>query len=153
MKYVSVVILIALMSWTWCLATTERTFSLEEHKRVEAGVESDIRSFIARKYPETTDLYCQKLYTEAVEATVMLAHFRCRTEGRAGADETVTQMFEGHLRLSSQDGFKTWKELDGSIRASQISFNQGVKISSEEPKYPSVDDVTKPTSEPKSDHK
>lgn len=144
MKYISVVILIVLLSWTWSLATTERAFSLEDHKRVEAGVEDDIRQFIVRKYPQTTDLYCQEMYTEVVQPKVaMNAHFRCRTEGPAGQDETITQTFEGHLSLTSQDEFKTWTEAGGEIRSSQITFNQGVKISSQPQPgdFPTAEDV------------
>jgi hypothetical protein len=137
MKYISVVILIALMAWTWSLATAEPAFSLEQSKRVEAGVEKDIREFILRKHPETTDLYCQEMYTEPVQAGVeMIAHFKCRTDGRVGADETVTQTFQGEIRLRSDDGFATWSEVGGNIRAPEVVFNNGLRVKAHELEVP-----------------
>lgn len=153
MKYISVVILILFMSWTWSLATTERPFSLEQHKRVEAGVEKDIREFIMRKYPKTTDLYCQELYTEVVQPSVeMLAHFRCRTEGKVDDFETVTQTFAGEIRLRSNDNFVTWAEVGGNIRAPEVTFNYGTQVSSKDP-FPAAPEPGTPAQPEKSEHK
>ncbi|MES2964240.1 MAG: hypothetical protein V4760_10145 [Bdellovibrionota bacterium] len=133
MKYISVVILIALMAWTWSLATAQPAFSLEQSKRVEAGVEKDIRDFIMRRYPDTTDLYCQEMYTEPVVAgTEMLAHFKCRAQGSLGTDETVTQTFQGEIRLRSTDGFETWNEVGGNIRAPEVVYNNGIQVKAHE---------------------
>jgi len=134
MKYISVVILIALMSWTWSLATTERGFTLEEHMRVEEGVEKDIKAFIVGRYPQTTDIYCQELYTEPITAeTEMVVHFRCKSEGKAAGDETITQVFEGQIQLRSNDQFKTWSEVGGQIRAPEIEYSRGVQVSAKDP--------------------
>lgn len=156
MKYISVAILILFMAWTWSLATTERAFSLEQHKRVESGVEKDIRAFIMRKYPQTTDLYCQELYTEVVEPSVeMLAHFRCRTEGAVDANETVTQTFEGDLRLRSIDNFQTWTEVGGNIRAPEVAFSQGTHVTAKDnfPEAPEPGTPTTPPADPAPAHK
>lgn len=133
MKYISVIILIVLLAWTWQLATAERAFSLDQHKRVETGVEADIRAFIMQKYPQTTDLYCQELYTEVVKPEVeMLAHFRCRTEGKAAGNEVISQVFEGRLHLKSDDGFQDWTVTGGEITSPELSFQNGVRISAKD---------------------
>ncbi len=130
MKYISVVILIGLLSWTWCLANEERPLTLEQHKHVEAGVEDDIRAFIQRRYPTTTDLYCPQLYTEVTSpGQELIAHFRCLATGAVGADDASEQTFEGSLRLKSDDDFETWWEVGGEIRAKEIRFLNGIKIS------------------------
>jgi hypothetical protein len=167
MKYIATVITLILMIWTWSLATEQRAFSLEMHKQVEAGVEQDIRAFIQRKYPMTSDIYCVQLYTEVVSAGVeLLAHFRCHASGpletasadqgppdaseapeangatdaidaaksigakKTTANEAVEQIFEGYLKLKSDDGFQTWSETGGEIRAPEIRFQNGMRISS-----------------------
>lgn len=135
MKYISLVITLVLMVWTWSLATAAPSTTMDQHKHVEDGVEADISAFIKRKYPETTDVYCQQLYTETVkENEEMNVHFRCSTEGTAqnGADK-VQQMFEGDLRLGSTDGFQTWTELGGQIRSPDIVFENGSKIDMKQP--------------------
>jgi hypothetical protein len=134
MKYISLVIMLGLMIWSWSLATAQSSFSMEQTKRVEDGVESDIREFIQRKYPQTTDIYCQQLYTETVkEGEEMNVHFRCTTEGTAAGGEKVEQMFEGLLRLGSNDGFESWDELGGEIRSPDIVFENGSRISAKDP--------------------
>ena len=130
MKYISLVVVLALMVWSWSLATAEPAFSAEQTRRVEEGVENDIHAFIQRKYPQTTDIYCQQFYTETVKANeAMNVRFRCSTEGGAQNDEKVQQTFEGVLRLVSKDGFETWDETGGEIRVPDIVFENGSKIS------------------------
>jgi hypothetical protein len=137
MKYISVAILIGLLSWTWCLATTERPLTLAQHKHVETGVEDDVRALIQRRYPSTTEIYCPQLYTEvAGSGQELIAHFRCLVRGTADASDatdatgdSTEQTFEGMLRLKSDDGFETWWEVGGEIRAKEIRFLNGIKIS------------------------
>jgi hypothetical protein len=152
MKYISTVIAVILMAWTWSLATTERPFKLEQHKKVEAGVEQDIRAFIRRKFPNTPNLetaaaegdtastadpveiYCNRLYTEIVTPeTELIAHFRCSSSGAIGQNEAVEQVFEGFIQLRSDDKFETWREVGGNIRAPEVRFQNGIRISLKEP--------------------
>jgi hypothetical protein len=135
MKYISLVLILGLMIWSWSLASAQPSFSMEQTKRVEDGVESDIHEFIQRKYPETTDIYCQQLYTETVKpGEEMNVRFRCSTQGGAADGDKVAQSFEGFLHLGSNDDFETWQELGGEIRSSDIAFENGSRISAKEAK-------------------
>lgn len=130
MKYLSTLILVVLLGWTWCLANNERPMTLEQHKHVEAGVEEDVRALIQRRYPNTTDIYCPQLYTELMNSgTELIAHFRCQVSTGKNTDDSTEQTFEGELRLKSEDGFNTWSETGGEIRAKEIRFLNGVKVS------------------------
>jgi hypothetical protein len=134
MKYISLVIVLGLLIWTWTLTTAETAFSLEQHRQVENGVEADVRALIQSKYPTTTDIYCQQLYTETVKAgSELMAHFRCRALGSAGEAEKVEQTFEGHVLLKSTDGFQTWQATDGDIKMLAMQFQNGVKVSHKDP--------------------
>lgn len=132
MKYISVIILITLMSWTWCLATGERANVLARHQNIEEGVQESVRAFIQSKYPDTTNFFCPQIYIEMLQPeSVLLTHFRCKVVGQAGDQDTSEQVFEGYLRLSSTDGFTTWRETGGEIRAKELTFVNGIKITPE----------------------
>jgi hypothetical protein len=129
------------------MATTERPLSLEQHKHVEAGVEEDIRNFIQKRFPGTTDIFCQQLYTEKANLkTELIARFRCQAVGQTNADDATEQVFEGFLRLASEDGFQTWSELGGEINAKEINFLNGFKIS------PRDDQKSEPPETPQKNH-
>jgi hypothetical protein len=145
MKYISLVVVLALMIWSWSLATAEPSFTADQTRRVEEGVENDIHAFIQRKFPQTTDIYCQQLYTETVKANEQMnGRFRCSTEGGASNNEKIQQTFEGVLRLASKDGFETWDEVGGEIRVPDIVFENGSKISAKD----AVDETPEKTVEP-----
>lgn len=149
MKYIASLILIALLGWTWCLANNDRLLTLEQHKRVEAGVEQDIRGLIQRRYPNLTDLYCPQLYTEMVSiGSELIAHFRCKVTTDGGnASEAAEQVFEGELRLKSNDGFNTWWEVGGEVRGKEIRFLEGTKVTPSD-----NDESDAPTTQPPADH-
>lgn len=134
MKYISLILLIGLMIWSWSLATAQQSFTLENHQQVEARVEEDVRGFIIRKYPNTSDIYCQQLYTEVVKPNeAMTVHFRCRTEGSGNEGEKIQQTFEGHISIASTDGFQSWNETGGEIRSPEVLFQNGSRISAKDP--------------------
>lgn len=139
MKYLSLVLLMGLMIWSWSLATAQPTFTLEQHKRVEAGVEEDVRGFILRKYPNTSDIYCQQLYTEVMKPNEeMIAHFRCKTEGETTSEQKVQQIFQGFIYLKSKNGFQTWEEVGGEIVSPGIQFASDMRISAKDPMPPAT---------------
>lgn len=153
MKYISVVILLALMTWTWSLATAERAFSLEQYKGVESGAEEDIRAFIQRKYPEAKEIFCSQMFTEEQKpGSELTVHFRCQAVAPSDEQGSAEQVFEGHIDLKSVDGFKTWVETGGQIRSPEIRFLEGVKISPKmqlepEPELPAGDDPSQNTND------
>lgn len=105
--------------------------TLEEHRRVEAIVEEDVRGFILKRFPDTNEIFCDSLYTEVVRpGTDLIAHFRCQAIGPSGEDQTE-QVFEGFLNLKSQDGFETWAETGGEIKAREVHFLRGIRITPE----------------------
>lgn len=129
MKYISVAILVLLLSWTWSLATSPRDFDLQQHKVVEASVEEDIRGFIQRKYPSTAEIFCDQLYTENIRTgTEMVVHFRCQATGDTAREDVANQIFEGFIQLRSEDQFESWVETGGEIRSPQIIFQKGIQV-------------------------
>lgn len=140
MKYLSVLLVLVLMVWSWSLATAKSNFTLEQHKRVEAGVEEDVRGFILRKYPKTSDIYCQQLYTEVVKANEeMIAHFRCKTQGETTTSQVVQQTFQGFIYLKSQNNFQTWEEVGGEIVSPGIQFATEMRINAKDPLPPEAE--------------
>lgn len=110
------------------MATSERPLSMEQHKHVEAGVEADVRSFIQKRYPGVSEVFCQQLYTEDVDPGLeMIAHFRCQAVGAKNTDNASEQVFEGYLRLYSNDGFATWGETAAKSMPKRSTFSTALR--------------------------
>lgn len=143
MKYITTIILLMLLCWTWNLGTSASGLSLEQHKKVEMGIESDIRAFIQQRYPSATDLYCPQLYTEVTQpaSSDLKIHFRCLITLTTEKSEIAEQVFEGSLLLRSSDGFETWTAAGGDVRDSEVRFINGSIVSPEKEKTnpPSTD--------------
>lgn len=129
MKYISVVLLVICLGWTWSLATAESTMDLNRYRHVESGVEEDVRAFIARRHPNTTEIFCPQLYTEDPgNGFELIARFRCHALSGQKKVNEVRQEFEGYLRLRSDDGFETWAETGGEINSKDINFIDGIEV-------------------------
>lgn len=146
MKYISILLFVALMAWTWSLATSNRGLSLEAHKDTEALVEETIRSYIQQKSPGVTDIVFRQLYTEVVrENQEMNVKFRYELKEPLKSGDVTSQTYQGVIRLVSNDGGHTWAWTDQDVSSPAIRFEKGSQISTKEPE--SASEQTEPETE------
>ncbi len=135
-KYIATAIGIALMVWTWDLAHSDRGVALEQRREIEATLEETIAQYIKSRRPGVTDVVFQQLYSEDVstppsdtgaETKEMLVRFRYLTNEPAENGEMTEQVFEGSVRLRSEDGLN-WQWMDESVRSPIIRYKKGTEI-------------------------
>lgn len=130
MKYLSLVIILALMSWTWCLATTPRDFSLEMYQAAEVEFENAIRAHIKERRPDAKNVIFHQLYTEAVKPNGEIrARFRYEIEATTSGGEITEELIEGTATRHSEDEGKTWSWRIEEATAPSVRFREGLKVS------------------------
>lgn len=131
-KYIATAIGLILLGWTWSLANSERDVALEQRREIEMSLEDMIGQYIKARRPDVTDVIFQQLFSEDVQSSVpdtkeMLVRFRYLTNESTSSGETTEQVFEGQVRLRSQDGLN-WEWIDEKIRSPLIRYRSGTEI-------------------------
>jgi hypothetical protein len=135
MKYISLIVVLVLMSWTWSIATAERDFSLDQHRELEAQVENLVTEQISQKYPTATEIKFQQLYTEVIHPKREIhVHMKYSYDDATTGGDKTSQGFERVLILVSNDG-ENWTTSGQDVQSQEIEFKEGLHIStkSDEP--------------------
>ena len=131
MKYLATALILTAMAWTWRLSTTggDHSFTLEDHKAVEAQVQEIITRYVKDKRPAATEVVFQQLFTETIKAGAeMRANFRYRIAEPFKDGEATAEVFEGTVRLGSTDGGQNWSWLGEAVKAPAIEFQKGMQV-------------------------
>lgn len=150
MKYFSVLILLALMAWTWSLATSPQDFGLEQHKEIESNFERIVRQQIQAKNPTAKNIYFDQLYTEVIKPSAEInVHFRYMMEIPVGGTDTAEQISEGVTTLRWDEKQQAWNAVKTDAGSPEMRFREGSRISTKEKPddEPPAESVAKPTVE------
>lgn len=131
-KYIAAAFALVLMVWTWSLANSEKEFALEQRREIEMTLEEMIGQYIRAHRPNVSDIVFQQLFSEDVHTNdpstkEMLVRFRYTTSEPAAAGDTTEQVFEGSVRLRSQDG-QSWEWIDETVRSPLIRYKTGTEV-------------------------
>lgn len=133
MKYISILIFVALMAWTWSLASTSHMPNLLKNKGHEADIEEAIRTQIQGQNPAVTDIVFRQLYTEVVrENAEVNVHFVYEFTEPLKTGDVTAQLMKGSVKGLSADGGETWTWALQGITSPQVRFENGSKISTKD---------------------
>ena len=156
MKYISVIVMVLLMIWTWALATSHPAMNLQQHKQVEESFEDFIRASILQKHPEVSDVIFRQLFTETLKAGEKVrARFRYEiVSPTSNTQDLTSQTVEGSAVLTSRDHGGTWTMSDVDVISPSIIYQNGSKITpkdsfSEAPEIEPSENHEKPESDAK----
>jgi len=128
MKYFSVVILMALMAWTWGLANSQQDFSPQDGRDLETQIESIVAEYVKKDRPGLKELTFQQIYTEVIEPKREIkVHLRYQIEEATAQGDSAVQGFEGSIILTSKDG-KAWEWANQNVRSPFVEFKEGSKV-------------------------
>ena len=130
MKYISVLIFVLLMVWTWSVSQRPSTVELREHKQVEANLEEFIRNAIVKQLPNVKDIIFRQLFTETVTPGQELnAFFRYDLIAPTRGGDTTSQLIDGSVNLKSTDNGQNWVIANHQVTKQILTFDQGSRIS------------------------
>jgi len=164
MKYMSVVVFAAIMSWTWFVINSEPAVSMETHVGIQSKLAALIEESIQKQKPEARDFKIESMWTEALtpEGKVQIrAHFSYRfTEPTQTLDETgkageTTSTIGGEALLEKQSalagagsesgtdaGLDTWAIVEKKFTSDAITFNDALLIKTGDTPEPATPEGT-----------
>lgn len=76
MKYISLLIVLGFLIFTWKVSTSKKDLTLSEQQRLNEVISEFVTKAVQEKVPNATDIQFSKLYTEVLEpGEKMRAHF------------------------------------------------------------------------------
>jgi hypothetical protein len=132
MKYISLVVVIVLMAWTWSMANSKRDYGLAESREMESQIEAIVTDYIQQNRPTVKDLRFHQLFTEVVRPNEEIrVHLRYSVDDATTSGDTVQQTFKGIVILKSKDG-KNWEMVGQDVKSPLVEFKEGSRISAKE---------------------
>lgn len=108
MKYLSLVIFVAALAWTWSLVHSTGTVSFETHSGIQEKLALLITETIQAKRPTASEIVIQKIWTENLSAKgdKVRAAFEYSFKDNSGEAGLITSEIkgEGILERQPEDG-------------------------------------------------
>lgn len=126
MRYLSLLLLLILMKWTWGVANDTPFIALRVHQEVQDDLKSFIRHYIKDALPSVKKVDFQNMWTEEVNRKQMKVHFQYSFEE---PDSKTVATLEGVavLNRDSKEEEK-WSFDELYILGDHIEFKEGIVI-------------------------
>lgn len=137
MKYLSVLLFLGLMYWTWDLSRSETPISQQVHVGIQDELKRLISDYIQQNLPTSHDLRFDRFYTEAMdEKNKVKANFTYSFEDDSAEIGGTRVQIEGFAvlnRLSETDKKSDWSFDELTILNNEVNFKDPIKITPDGP--------------------
>lgn len=134
MKYLSLIIFIGLLAWTWNLThgTSSNIVSFETHAGIQEKLAQLISETIKAKKPNSSDVTITRLWTEAVDANKIRAVFAYHYNEKSEQDSDSETSIEGEALLvreeaANSDG-SSWSLKKITTTNNSLDFKSGITV-------------------------
>ena len=132
MKYISLIVFVAALIWTWHLVNRESVVSFETHSGNQEKLGNLITETIKTKRPNASEIKIQKIWTEAVDENHVKAFFIYTFKDNSDAG-LVTSEIKGEGLLEHQpadgSGNDRWSLTKVHTSNDAIQFDEALIIS------------------------
>lgn len=152
MKYLSLLLFIAALAWTWNLVHTESDISFETHSGIQEKLAALITDTIKARRPHATDILIEKVWTEVLSPQKVKAFFVYSFKDASEESGPVSSQIQGEgiLERQSDDGSGNDRWILTKVQTSSdaIQFEEAAVIKSgpEEPTMPGDAKASEPLS-------
>ncbi|MEQ1875970.1 MAG: hypothetical protein ABL958_04945, partial [Bdellovibrionia bacterium] len=119
MKYLSLVLLLFCLGFTWHLAHVQDPISLKVHRELQQAVSEVIKAAVTQQLPSATDFAFTRLYTQTIDENSVKTYF-VYSFNEAGADATEREV-QGQALLT-RDPAEKGKWILDDIRVDQAAI-------------------------------
>lgn len=132
MKFVSILFFVAALTLTWKIMDYEPAIAVETHTQIQTELEKVIRATIEKSRPKAQDIYFEKMWTENIAPTRVLAHFEYSFSEAAENGEVVQQTVKGQAFLDRQGSADpnedAWALDEVTVNDATLEFTEGTVI-------------------------
>lgn len=136
-KIVSLIVLIAVLVWTWSLINGARSGSAETHAGIQERMRELIAFTIKEKRPTAEGLEIHKLWTESISGRQIQVHFSYKFLDKSESGEIVETSVDGNAELDKQSSdnpeIEQWALTNVKINNDQLVFQEGIIITPSKP--------------------
>lgn len=133
MKFISLIILFALLNWTWGLTTSTRTLDQNVHVNIQEDVKNLITDYIRENLPNSQNLRFERLWTEKMKDSQIKASFIYSFEDENATIGAARVSIEGYALLNRKadeaDQTQVWSLDDLYIMNNHVEFKDGIRVS------------------------
>lgn len=131
MKYISVLIILFAMQWSWAFIHDERSISQNVHMEIQRDLRNIISEYVQKSLPTSRDLRFERFWTESTGLNQVKASFIYSfidENVRTGAARVEIEGFALLNRVVNEEMKETWSFDELRILNNQIDFNEPTYI-------------------------
>jgi hypothetical protein len=127
MKYISLVLILFCLGFTWHLAHIEDPISVKVHRDLQQAVTQVIEAAVIQQLPSATDFKFSRLFTQTIDADTVKTYFAYGF--KEAGDEVTQREIEGQAVLVRDPSEKTkWILNEIKVDQAAIEFEEGTVI-------------------------
>jgi hypothetical protein len=141
-QFVSLIVFIGTMIWTWSLFNSDAAVSLETHAGIQSKFITLIEKSVRTSAPTVTGFEILSMHTKNIDDRQVSAHFSYRYKEQLTEGESATQVLSGEARLvralSEDPESDRWLVQSVKTEGQQVDFQQGLTV---DPSLTPTDDL------------
>lgn len=140
MKFLSIIILLALMAWTWTGYKSTADVTVTTHVELQNELKNFITGYIQENVKGSSNIKFLRFWTEPTTSKEIRAVFEYSFDSIDTNQETTTTALKGYAFLTPREGNSEWSLDRVEINDQVIEFKNGSVVT--------VDGAPTPTAEP-----
>ncbi len=128
MKFLSIVILLALMAWTWTGYKSTADVSVITHVELQNELKNFISGYIEQNVKGYSNIQFVRFWTEPTHTKEIRAVFEYSFDVTDANNESTTTLLKGYAYLTPQEGTGEWSLDKVEINDQVIEFKDGAIV-------------------------
>ena len=144
MKFLSWILIVLLMSWTFQASKTSQALPVAQHGYLVEELKTMIVDYLVNNVENVQNIDFQRFFTEIVVPQENIpAYVKYSYESTTESGALTREVREGEFDLFSTDGGQTWEPNAKNFRGLNLEFLEGLRVTPGEPdELPALEDAS-----------
>lgn len=129
MKYLSLIVLLGLMIWTFNLSSSQNEVPVATHVNLANELKAVMTDYLKQNVAGIQNIQFHHLYTESkANKNRLTAFVKYSYESPLSETQVTKEIREGKIELESKDNGQTWEPLEMDFKDLSVEFLEDLKI-------------------------